>query len=194
MLRHLVGRNYIGWFNLAAAIRVESRKPTGFIVPTIDIEFTRPILLAIRKPFCDTYRVHHACFPYGRTKPNKLFFIWYTSNLQVTMNQCKYQYKCTGTGCTLWTQLRSHLRVYKRASIPAFCFKAKRADELAGELWPDKLYKEPSVWPCWLRIAHLFRPDWCIANPFHRTCEVPSMGLSTQTGRLHQLPRAIRFT
>ena len=170
------------WFNLAA-IRVESKKPTGFILPTIDIEFTRPILPTIREPFCNTHRVHHACLSYGRTEPNKLFFMWYTSNLQATMNQCKYQYRCTGTGCTLWTQLRSHLRVYKRASIPALCFRAKR---------------EPSVWPCWLRIAHLLPPGlWCVANPFSvRPCEVPSMNLAITSNsgpRQSDLPTSTFF-
>ena len=68
---HLLGRSSVGWFNPAAATRVESRKPTGFILPTIDIEFTRPILPAIREPFCDTHRVHQACLSYSHTKPNK---------------------------------------------------------------------------------------------------------------------------
>ena len=94
------------------------------------------------------------------------------------MKRGRYQYRCTGIGHTLWTQRRSHPRVYKEVVIPAFCFRAKRADEWAGELWLDELYKEPSVWPCWLSIAHLFWLDWCIANPFHRTCEVPSMNLA----------------
>ena len=101
------------WFNLAAATCVESRKPTGFIFPTIDIEFVRSFRLAICKPFCNTHWVYQACLFYGYTKPNKLFFMWYTSNLQATMNKCKYQYRCTGTGYTPWTPRQSHLRVYK---------------------------------------------------------------------------------
>ena len=60
-----------GWFNLAAATRVESRKPTGFILPTMDIKFTRPGFSTIRKPFWDTHRVHQACLSYGHTEPNK---------------------------------------------------------------------------------------------------------------------------
>ena len=31
-------------------------------------------------------------------------------------------------------QLQSHLRIYKEVVIPAFCFKAKKVNELAGEL------------------------------------------------------------
>ena len=50
--------------------------------------------------------------------------------------------------------------------MPAFCFRAKRADELVGELWL-KLYKELLIWLCWLHIAHLLLPGLqCIANPF----------------------------
>ena len=47
-----------GWFNPAAAIRVESKKPTGFILP------------AMRKPFCDTHRVRQTCLSYGHTESN----------------------------------------------------------------------------------------------------------------------------
>ena len=43
--------------------------------------------------------------------------------------------------------------------FPAPYFKPKRADELAGEMWSDELYKEPLIWPCWLCIAHLFPPN-----------------------------------
>ena len=82
MLQHSVGRNCIGWFNLAAVTGVESRKLTRFIFPTIDIQFIRLILSAIRKPFCNTNQAHQACFSYSYTEPNKLFFMWYTSNLQ----------------------------------------------------------------------------------------------------------------
>ena len=78
----------------------------------------------------------------------------------------------------LWTQRQSHLRVYKEFITPAFCFRAKKADEWAGELWSDKLFKEPTAWPYWLCIAHLFLLDWCIANLFHQTCKVPSMNLA----------------
>ena len=56
---HLLGRSFVGWFNPATAIRVESKKPTGFILP------------AIRKPFWDTHWVHQACLSYGHIKPNK---------------------------------------------------------------------------------------------------------------------------
>ena len=45
------------WFNPAAAIRVESRKPTGFILPTIDIEFTKPVPPAIRELFLSVTRI-----------------------------------------------------------------------------------------------------------------------------------------
>ena len=47
------------WFNLAATICVKSGKPIGFIFPTM------------RDLFCDTHRVHQACFSYGYTEPNK---------------------------------------------------------------------------------------------------------------------------
>ena len=101
LLQYSVGRNCVGWFNLAATTRVESRKPIKFILPTINIQFTRPIFPVIRKPFCDTNWVYQAYFSYSHTKPNKLFFILYPLNLQATMNQCKYQYKYIGTGYTL---------------------------------------------------------------------------------------------
>ena len=107
---HLLGRSSVGWFNLAAAIRVESKKPTGFILP------------AMRKPFCDTHRVHQACPSYGHTEPNKLFFMWYTSNLQPRGNN-KVRLRDT--------RLESNSGP---TSMPLFCFRAKRADELAGEL------------------------------------------------------------
>ena len=66
--------------------------------------------------------------------------------------------------------------------MPVFCFKAKRADELAKKQWL-KPYKEPSVWRCWLRIAHLLPTGLsCIANPF------PS-NLVSAHGFGHQLRR-----
>ena len=51
--------------------RVKSRKPIGFILPAWHIEFTKPIFLAMRKPFCDMYQVHQACLSYGYIEPNK---------------------------------------------------------------------------------------------------------------------------
>ena len=80
MLRHSVKRNCVGWFNLAAAIQVESKKPTGFILPAMRelflsetrIESTRPIfLMAI-------------------PSPTNLLVRWYTLNLQPTMKQGRY--------------------------------------------------------------------------------------------------------
>ena len=45
---HSLGRSSVGWFNPAAATRVESRKPT------IDIKPTRPVLLVVHiKPTGD---------------------------------------------------------------------------------------------------------------------------------------------
>ena len=49
----------IRWFNSAAAIQVESKKPTRFIIT------------AIRKLFCNIYQVYQACFSYGYIEPNK---------------------------------------------------------------------------------------------------------------------------
>ena len=40
---------YIGWFNPVGTIRIESKKPIGFILSVIDIEFTKPILPVIHK-------------------------------------------------------------------------------------------------------------------------------------------------
>ena len=89
---HSLGRSSVGWFNLAAAIRVESKKPTGFILP------------AIRELFLSETRIKSTrpAFLTATPSPTKLLIRWYTSNLQVTMNQCRYQYSCTGTGHTPW--------------------------------------------------------------------------------------------
>ena len=62
----------------------------------------------------------------------------------------------------------------KKNSISTLCFGAKRVDELAKKLWQDYIHRKLLVWPCWLRIAQLFRSDLWVW--------------------LHQLPRAIRFT
>ena len=71
LLWHSVGRNCVGWFNLAAATRVESKKPTGFILLARGIEFTKPVFPAMCKTFCDTHQVYQAYFFYGYTEPNK---------------------------------------------------------------------------------------------------------------------------
>ena len=142
MLRHLVGRNCVGWFDLAAETSGESRKPTGFILPTIGIEFTRPILPAIRKPFCDTHWVDQACLFYGHTKPNKLLFQCYISKLQSTIKRCRYNW---GILASLEPNCGPTYVFTKKTSIPTLYFRAKRADEIAGELWPINLYKKPSV-------------------------------------------------
>ena len=67
LLRNLVKRNFVGWFNLAAAIQVEFKKSTRFIffiidikftklvIPTMSIESTKPVLSIMRKPFCDMH-------------------------------------------------------------------------------------------------------------------------------------------
>ena len=47
------------WFNPAAAIHVESKKPTGIIFPVM------------RKLFYNMHQVHQAYFSYDYTKPNK---------------------------------------------------------------------------------------------------------------------------
>ena len=47
LLKHLVRRNCVGWFNLAVAIRVESKKPPGFIILARGIEFTKPIPMQV---------------------------------------------------------------------------------------------------------------------------------------------------
>ena len=71
---HSLGRSSIGWFNLTAAIRVKSRKPTGFVLSAIHktsvtrIESTRPASLM------------------ATPSQTKLLFRWYTSNLQATMS------------------------------------------------------------------------------------------------------------
>ena len=52
----------------------EFRKPIGFILPIIDIEFIWPILPTIRKLFCNTHQVYQDCLSYGYTKPNKTAF------------------------------------------------------------------------------------------------------------------------
>ena len=193
MLRHLVGRNCVGWFNLAAETLVESMKPTGFILPTIDIEFTRCILPTIRKPFCDTHRIYQACLSYGHTEPNKLLFQWYISNLQSTIKRCRYDWD-------IFTFLEPNcgpIYVFtKKTPIPTLGFRAKWADELAEELWPVNLHKKPSVWPCWLRIAQFFLVGLVmyIRSLSIEPWEVLSMGLSTRTVWFYQLPRAIRFT
>ena len=123
--------SYTGWFNPAAAIWVKSKKPTGFI------------FLAMCKLLLSETRIEstRSTFLMATPSPTKLLVRWYTMNLKPMINWCRYQYKCTGTNCTFWIQLRSHLHIYKRAFIPILCFRAK---------------KEPSVWPCWLHIAHLF--------------------------------------
>ena len=62
------------------------------------------------------------------------------------------------------TQLQCHLRVYKKDLNPRICFRAKKADELAGKLWLE-LHKKPLVWLYWLCIALLFWSDlWYISD------------------------------
>ena len=51
------------WFNPAATIRVESKKPIGFILP------------AIYTLFYDTHQIYQAWFFYGHTKLNKTAFL-----------------------------------------------------------------------------------------------------------------------
>ena len=156
------------WFNPAAAIQVDFKKPIGFILFAmcklfsfeIHIKFTRPIFLMAIPSL------------------TKLLLRWCTLNLQPTINRGKYQYRCIGTSHILWTERQSHLRMYKEFVIPVFGFKAKKADEWAVELWLDKLYKKRSVWLFWLSIVYFFWPDRCIANFFYQTCKVPSMNLA----------------
>ena len=127
----------------------------------MSIEFTKPVLPAIRKPFCDTHWVHQACLFYSHIKPKKTAFLGGTH----------WTYK------RRWINAKIHIDVFwpatyfelncgstyvftKKTSISTFCFKAKKSDKLARELWPINLHREPLIWPCWLRIAHLFWPDW----------------------------------
>ena len=111
------------WFNLAPVIQVESKKPTGFILPTIDIEFTRPIFPEIRKPFWATHQVHRAFFSYCHTKPNKtalpVIYIKLAAYKQMVQIQPRYI-------CLFRTQLRSHLRVYKKYFNPHFLFQSQK--------------------------------------------------------------------
>ena len=100
---HSLGRSSVGWFNPAATTRIESRKPT------IDIEFTRPVLLTI----------HGLFLPVVHIKP--------TVHNQTVQIRLRYT-------CPFGTQLWSHLHVYKEDLNPRFCFGAKRANELDGEL------------------------------------------------------------
>ena len=96
----------------------------------------------------------------------KLFFLWYTSNLQPRGNN-----KVTIEGYMPWIQPRPHLHVCKRNFIPTLCFRVKKADELVRELRPDEIHRKSSIRLCWLCIAQLFRLDlWgisdlCLLNP-----------------------------
>ena len=79
------------WFNPAAPIRVESKKPTEFI------------LLAMRELFLSETRIMsiRPASLMATPSPTKLLVRWYTLNLQPPMNRGRYQYRCTGTGHTL---------------------------------------------------------------------------------------------
>ena len=123
----------IGWFNPTTTIQIESRK-TRFILPTIDIEFTRPVLPAIRKPFCDTDRVRQTCLSYGHTEPNKIALP--VVHIEPTGDDVSADINTDALGpATRFEPNCGPTYVFtKKTSIPTLCFRAKRADELAGEL------------------------------------------------------------
>ena len=50
------------------------------------------------------------------------------------MNQCKYEYRYIKAGYIPWIQPQYHLHMYKKVVIPAFWFKAKRANKWVIEL------------------------------------------------------------
>ena len=68
-----------GWFNPVAAIQVKSRMLSKFILPAIGILPTRPVFSTIHRFFLPVVYIEQ----------------------QVTMNQCKHQYRCTEAGYTL---------------------------------------------------------------------------------------------
>ena len=120
-------------FNLAAAIRVESRKPIEFIVPAGGIEFTKSVPPTIHKLFFFETRIESTrpASLMATLKQTKLLFRWYISNLQSTIKRCRYN---RGILISLESNCSPIYVFTKKTSIPAFCFKAQRADELAGEL------------------------------------------------------------
>ena len=95
----------------------------------------------------------------------KLLFRWYTLNLQATIISANINIDALESA-TCFEPNRSPIYVFtKKTLIRTLCFRAKRADELTGELWLDKIYRKSSIWPCWLQIAHLFWPMNCPRQP-----------------------------
>ena len=166
---HNINTSFAGWFNPASdllsslilklqyALSLKSLPSSSFLKGALNLQSL--FFLQCANFFVTCIESVRPAFFMATLSQIKPLFWWYTLNLKPTINWCKYQHSCTGTGHTLWIQLRTQLHVYKEVVIPTFCFEAKRADELAGELWPDKVHKEFLGQPCYLCIAHLFLQD-----------------------------------
>ena len=101
----MLGRSFVGWFNPAAATRVKSKKSIKYILPTINIEPTRPVLLVVHIK------------PTGDDKSVQKSIQMHWDRLHAFELNCGPIYVFT-----------------KKTPIPTLCFRAKRADDLAKEL------------------------------------------------------------
>ena len=115
----------------------------------------------MHKSFYDTHQIHQACLSYGHTTPKKTALPGGTHQTYKRQSISAKIYTDTlGPATCFELNCGPTYMFTKKTSIPTFSFRSKTADELARELWPVSLYKKPSVWSCWLRIAHIFPPNF----------------------------------
>ena len=159
------------WFNSITAIYIEFRKFSKFILPMIGILPIRPVLPTIYGFFLLIVHI----------KPivhDQMVQIW----LRYT--------------CLFETQLRSHLRVYKEDLNPHSLLQSPKSKGVSQKIMAGQLIQKIFS----MNLLAVYSPAFSIwlvryiRSLFIKPYKVPSMGLSTQTVWLHQLPRLITFT